>query len=544
MSKKIRTRFAPSPTGMLHVGGLRTALYNYLFAKHNNGDFILRVEDTDMKRTIKSSVGNIVKILNLTGLKYDEGVFIDNDGKIAQKGDFKPYLQSERLDIYEKYIDGLIKNDYAYFCFCSQERLEKTRKEQQAKKMAPMYDGRCRELSNAEIKSLIKKKTPYVIRLKTPKDGFTEFKDLIYGKIKIANETIDNQVLVKSDGYPTYHFASVIDDHLMEISHVIRGEEWLPSTPKHILLYKAFGWKAPKFAHLPLLLNPDKSKLSKRQGDVAVEDYLNKGYLPEALLNFILLLGWNPKTEEEIFSLDEMIKRFDLSGVNKYGAVFNVEKLDWINGMYIREMELGELTKLCVPYLIDAGLIEKIPNAKCQMPNKFQISKFKIQNKSCNSQFAIRNSNEVSGIRYQVSSAGEEINFEYLKKVVALEQERMKKLSEIGELVKFVFVDKLKYDRELLVWKKMSFKEVKNNLELAYNELKKIAEKDFVKDNLEKVLRDLMEQEGIKAGELLWPLRVALTGLRGSPGPFEVGEVLGREKVLGRIREGIEKLKN
>ena len=517
--KKIRTRFAPSPTGYLHVGSLRTALYNYLFAKHNNGDFILRVEDTDKARFVEGSIENLVKILDLIGLKYNEGIFNNNDGKISQKGDFGPYMQSERLEIYKKYIDELIKNDYAYFCFCSQERLNEMRKEQQAQKTAPMYDGRCRGLDKKEIQRLFDKKTPYVVRLKVPKDGFTEFDDLVYGKIKIANKTIDDQVLMKSDGYPTYHLANVVDDHLMEISHIIRGDEWLPSTPKHILLYKAFNWEMPKFAHLPLLLNPDKSKLSKRQGDVSVENYLNKGYLPEALLNFILLLGWNPKTEEEIFSVDEMIKRFDLSGVNKTGAIFNTEKLDWINGMYIREMDLDELTKLCTPYLINTGLIEEITNSKLQITNKSQNSKFKIQN------------------------SGEFIDFEYLKKVIGLEQERMKKLSEIGESVNFIFVDKLEYEKDLLIWKKMSFEEVKNNLGLVYDELEKIDEKDFTKDNLEKVLRNLMEEKNIKTGELLWPLRVTLTGLKGSPGPFEVGEVLEKKKTLDRIRKGIEKLK-
>ncbi len=505
--KKIRTRFAPSPTGVLHVGSLRTALYNYLFARHNDGEFILRIEDTDKARFVDGSIEALVKMLNSTGLKYSEGVFIDNSGRITQRGDLGPYMQSERLNVYKKYIDELIENDYAYFCFCSQERLEEMRKDQQARKIAPMYDGRCKELDKAEVENLLDKKTPYVVRLKTPKEGFTEFKDLIYGKIKIANETIDDQVLIKADGYPTYHFANIVDDHLMEISHVIRGEEWLPSTPKHILLYKAFGWEMPQFAHLPLLLNSDKSKLSKRQGDVAVEDYLNKGYLPEALLNFILLLGWNPKTEEEIFSLDEMIKRFDLSGVNKYGAVFNVKKLDWINGAYIRCIPTEKLTELCMPYLVKAKLIEV-----------------------------------VSSNKYQVLSTGEEIDFNYLEKVVALEQERMKKLSEIGELVRFVFVDKLEYDKDLLIWKKMSSEEVKNNLELVYSELEKADEKNFTKDNLEKVLRDLMEREEIKTGELLWPLRVSLTGLKGSPGPFEVGEVLEKKKVLERIKRGIEKI--
>ena len=512
--KKIRTRFAPSPTGYLHVGSLRTAFYNYLFAKHNNGDFILRIEDTDRSRYVEGSIENLVKILDLMGLEYSEGIFTGNNSKTCQKGDFGPYMQSERLEIYKKYVDELIKNDYAYFCFCSQERLNEMRREQQTQKIAPMYDGKCRGLQKKEIQKLLDNKTPFVIRLKVPKDGFTEFDDLIYGKIKIANRTIDDQVIMKSDGFPTYHLANVVDDHLMEISHTIRGEEWLPSTPKHILLYKAFNWEIPKFAHLPLLLNPDKSKLSKRQGDVSVEDYLNKGYLPEALLNFILLLGWNPKTEEEIFSLDEMIERFDLSGVNKTGAILNTEKLDWVNGSYIRKMDLGELTKLCIPYLVKAKLIKEVLNIKYP-------------------------SNSTG---WQVLSTDEIVDFNYLKKVVGLEQERMKKLSEIGESVKFIFVDKLKYEKDLLIWKKMDLEKVKNNLELIYQELEKIDEKDFKKDNLEKVLRDLMEREGIKTGELLWPLRVALTGLKGSPGPFDIAITLGKEKVLERIQFAINKV--
>ncbi|MCK5475915.1 MAG: glutamate--tRNA ligase [Candidatus Pacebacteria bacterium] len=505
--KKIRTRFAPSPTGYLHVGSLRTALYAYLFAKHNDGDFILRIEDTDRSRYVEGSIENLVKILDSMGLEYSEGVFADKDDNIVQKGDFGPYMQSERLNIYKKYIDELIENDHAYYCFCSQDRLDEMRKEQQSQKVAPMYDRKCRGLDKKEIQKLLNEKTSFVVRQKVPKDGFTEFNDLVYGKIKIANKIIDDQVIMKSDGFPTYHLANVVDDHLMEISHIIRGEEWLPSTPKHILLYKAFGWEAPEFAHLPLLLNPDKSKLSKRQGDVAVEDFLYQGYLSEALLNFVLLLGWNPKTEEEIFSFKEMIKRFDLSGVNKAGSIFNTEKLDWINGMYIREMDLSKLTKLCIPYLTETRLIEEIQN-----------SKFKIQN-----------SNKV-------------VDFEYLKKVVALEQERMKKLSEIGGSVKFIFSDKLEYEKDLLVWKKMTVEKAKNNLELTYQKLEDLDEKDFQAEKLQEVLNDLAIKNDIKRGEILWPLRVALTGLKGSPSPFEIGEVLGKEKVLERVKFGIKKM--
>ncbi len=509
MTQKIRTRYAPSPTGKFHVGGLRTALYNYLFAKHNGGDFILRIEDTDAKRTVSGAMEDTLDILNKMGLEFAE---------TGRDPSLQFYIQSQRLEIYKKYADELIKNKKAYYCFCSPERLKKMREEQQARKEPTRYDGHCRDLKQEEIDKFLKENKPYTVRLKISEEGRTDLTDLIYGKISVENKLLDDQILIKSDGYPTYHLASVVDDHLMEISHIIRGEEWLPSTPKHIILYQAFGWEPPQFAHLPLLLNPDKSKLSKRQGDVAVEDYLEKGYLPEALLNFILLLGWNPKTEEEIFSLDEMIKRFDLSGVNKYGAVFNLEKLDWINGMYIREMDLGKLTSLCVPYLIKAGLIEKITNSKLQITNKIQNSKFKIQN------------------------SGGEVSFDYLKKVVALEQDRIKKLSEIGELVKFIFVDKLDYDKDLLIWKKMSSEEVRKNLELAYRELEKIDEKDFTKNNLEKVLKDLMERKDIKTGKLLWPLRVSLTGMKGSPGPFEVGEVLGKEKVLRRVGEGMRLL--
>ncbi|MBW6440540.1 glutamate--tRNA ligase [Patescibacteria group bacterium] len=508
MSKKIRVRFAPSPTGYLHVGSLRTVLYDYLFAKHNGGDFILRIEDTDKARYVEGSIENLVKILDFMGLEYSEGVFVNQDNKTFQKGDFGPYIQSLRLDIYQKYVDELIKNDYAYYCFCSQERLGKMRKNQRLQKLAPMYDRKCRGLSKDEVQKLLEEKTPYVVRLKVPRKGVTEFEDLIYGKIKIENKTIDDQVLMKSDGFPTYHLASVVDDHLMEISHVTRAEEWLPSTPKHILLYKAFGWEIPQFAHFTLLLNPDKSKLSKRQGDVKVEDYLKKGYLKEALLNFVLLLGWNPKTEEEVFSLSEMIARFDLSGVNKTGAIFNTEKLDWLNGVYIRKMDLSELTKLCVPYLIEAELLE-----------------------------------EVGGSKYQVLSTGEEVDFEYLKKIVALEQERMKKLSEIGESVKFIFSEKLDYEKELLIWKKMTAGDAKNNLQLIFNELSSIEEKDFQSNKLQEILDRLVEKNNLKRGEVLWPLRVALTGLKGSPSPFEVAEVLGKEKVLERIEFALELLK-
>lgn len=503
-SRKVRTRFAPSPTGYVHIGSVRTALYNYLFAKHNGGTFFLRIEDTDRTRLVEDAIEYLLKIFAVLGLDPDEGVILDPDGKTAQRGDFGPYIQSERLSIYEKHVKELLDNDYAYYCFCSQERLQQVRQERQARKLPPMYDGRCRHLPKDEVEARLAAGEPHVIRMRIPESGTTEFDDLIYGHIAVKNELIDDQVLVKSDGFPTYHLAHVVDDHLMRTSHVIRAEEWLPSTPKHILLFRYFGWEAPEYAHLPLLLNPDKSKLSKRQGDVATGSYLDKGYLPEAILNFLLLLGWNPKTEEEIFSLEEMIARFDLSGVNKYGAVFNVEKLDWINGMYIRKMELGKLAELCVPYLEKDGLIGKISDAEFE--NKL---------------------------------TGEKIDLEKLKRIVSLEQERMKKLGEIGDGVRFVFEAQPSYEKELLAWKKMAADDAQKNIRLIYDEFEKLSEEDFRKEKLLEIVNGLKESTGLGTGELMWPLRVSLSGLRNSPGPFEIAEVLGKEKTLRRMEHAM-----
>ncbi|MEK7189941.1 MAG: glutamate--tRNA ligase, partial [Patescibacteria group bacterium] len=344
-------RFAPSPTGFLHVGSLRTALYNFLFARQHNGDFILRLEDTDRARYVAGAAESLLKTLAAAGLDWDEGPMLSD----KEKGKFGPYVQSERMEIYKKYAAELVDKDRAYYCFCPAERLEKLRQTQQANKQPTMYDGLCCGLDRSSVAKNLKENKPHVIRLAVPKEGMTKFKDIIRGEVEFENKLIDDQVLVKSDGFPTYHLANVVDDHLMKITHVIRGDEWLSSTPKHIVLYDAFGWDAPRFAHIPLLLNPDKSKLSKRQGDVAVEDYLKKGYLPEVLINFMALLGWNPGTEQEIFSLSKLIKAFDISKAQKAGAVFNLEKLDWMSGEYIKKMPVGELVKKCLPFLQEAN---------------------------------------------------------------------------------------------------------------------------------------------------------------------------------------------
>jgi len=344
----IRVRFAPSPTGYLHVGGLRTALFNYLFARKNNGSFILRIEDTDRKRYISGAQEDLLKTIKEVGLDYDEGPVIG--------GEYVPYIQSERSDLYRKYAQELIDKGAAYYCFCPEERLEKLRNEAKENNTAVMYDGKCRNLSLEEVQEKLAQNVPHVVRLKIPKEGSTVFYDVVRERVEVDNALVDDQVIMKSDGFPTYHLANVVDDHLMKISHVIRGEEWLISVPKHIFMYESLGWKVPKFVHLPLLLNPDKTKLSKRQGDVAVEDYLAKGYLPEALINFVALLGWHSNDDREFYTLEELIKTFSLKRISKSGAVFDVEKLNWMNGSYLRNLDLDYVAERAKPYFERAGL--------------------------------------------------------------------------------------------------------------------------------------------------------------------------------------------
>ncbi|MFA6254539.1 MAG: glutamate--tRNA ligase [Patescibacteria group bacterium] len=477
MPKKIITRFAPSPTGSLHVGSLRTALYNYLFAKKNQGNFLLRIEDTDQERKVEGASENLKIILKQFGLTWDNK---------------KVMVQSERLKEYQQAAQELIKKEKAYYCFCSKERLDNLRKVQQQKGLPPMYDGCCRDLPAAETKAKLTAKTPYVIRFKIPRTGQTEFTDLIRGQVTFDNKLLDDPIILKSDGFPAYHLASVVDDHDMATTHVFRGEEWLPSTPKHILLYQAFGWQPPEFAHLPLLLNPDRSKLSKRQGDVAVEDFLKKGYLPEALLNFVLLLGWNPGTDQEIFSnLEEMAKAFDLEKVNKSGAVFDTQKLDWLNGQYIRQKPLPELAKLCQPFFAEVGI---------------------------------------------------KADLKSLEKIVATEHERIKKLSDIVPVTEFFFKEPT-YEPKLLIWKKIDKNQTADNLKILKEFLENLAEKKWQKKDLEEEIIGLIKEKGRGVGDMLWPMRVALSGRQASPGPFEIAEVLGKTESLKRIQKAIDLLK-
>ena len=497
MPTNVRVRFAPSPTGWLHIGSLRAVLFDYLIAKSLNGKLILRIEDTDQKREVAGAVESLISILAWAGIKFDEGP--------QAGGEFGPYIQSQRIEIYKKYAEIILKKGAAYPCFCTLERLNQMREKQQTKKKPPRYDRLCRGLSQTEVKEKIKNGQPFVVRQKMPADGEIEVDDELRGRIKFMAAGLEDQILIKSDGAPTYQFAAVIDDHLMEISHVLRGEEWLSSFPKNILLYQAFGWQAPKFIHLTLTLNKEGGKLSKRQGDVAVEDYKYKGYLPEALLNFCVLQGWHPSASakapkektDEILSLDEMIAYFDYKDMGTSPAIFNIEKLDYFNGYYIRQMSLEKLTKLCLPFMRE--------NLKLTKNTRKQSA-------------------------------------EFMQKVIWLEQERLKKLSEIGELTDFFFNDELNYEVKLLIWKNLSEQQIKENLQVVYDILEKIEDSDWLKENLEREIINYLKTRELKVGDYLWPARVALTGRRASPGPFEVAEVLGKKESLRRINQAVKKL--
>ncbi|QQG42329.1 MAG: glutamate--tRNA ligase [Candidatus Giovannonibacteria bacterium] len=432
MNSKVRTRFAPSPTGFLHVGGLRTALYNYLFAKQNGGKFILRIEDTDRARTVEGAEKNIIETLRIFGLGFDEG----------------PIRQSDNLAKYKKYSKELVAKGAAY-------------------------------------------EDDSAVRFKMPKDGVTVFADIIHGEIQIDNKTQEDFVILKSDGFPTYNLAHLVDDHDMAITHVIRGDEFISSMPKYIALHKAFGWELPQYAHLPLLLDKNRAKLSKREGEVAVHDFLDDGYLKEAVLNFVALLGWHSKTDQEIFSLEELIKEFKLERVQRAGAIFDTTKLDWMNGEYIQKKPLKDLVELSRGFF------------------QFSISNFQFSN-------------------------------EYLKKIIALEQPRLKKLSELPEKTNYFFKEP-EYDATLLKWKNMDNKEIKKSLETS-KEIISNFQFPISKHDIEKIFLERAKKFKDR-GELLWPLRVALTGKKASPGPFEIMEILGKEKSIARVASALNMLK-
>ena len=528
----VRVRFAPSPTGFLHIGSIRSCLYNWLFARKNKGKLILRIEDTDRSRYVPESIPSLLSTLKECEIDWDEGPVLSKNQKfevqnLKFKGNYGPYIQSQRLHIYRNFAQKLVDIGAAYYCFCSKERLEKMRQIQIKKKLPPKYDGHCRKLTPLQVQKKLEAKEPFVIRLKVPweRKKVLKFKDIIRGEIEFDLKSLDDQILLKSDGWPTFHLASVIDDHLMKITHIIRGEEWLSSVPKHLLIYQALGWKPPKMAHLPLLLNPDRSKLSKRQGDVAVEDYLRKGYLPEAILNFVALLGWNPGNDEEIFTIPQLIRQFSLKKVRKSGAIFNLEKLNWMNGYYIRKMKLSDLTRKCIPYLIQSGLIGFIDS---KLKNK-HLTLQQIQ-------VILTNGRQR---KYKIQETGEIVNFKWIESIISLEQERLTRLGEISEKTCFFFKEPV-YKKDLLFWKNINLGQLISNLQLMKKSFSKIPPNQFVKKKLENILLPITEERG--RGEVLWPLRVALTGKKGSPPPIEIAEILGKEKTLKRIESAIQML--
>ena len=482
MTIPVRVRYAPSPTGLPHVGNIRTAFFNWLFARHTGGKFIVRIEDTDVARTVPGATEGILEGLRWLGIDWDEGP--------EKGGQFGPYFQSQRLEIYRKVAQQLVERGKAYYCHCSSERLDQMRAEQTARKQPPGYDRHCRDLGLGTAPGA-------VIRFKTPLEGKTTFHDLIRGGVTFENATLDDFVLLKSDGYPTYHLAALVDDHLMQISHVLRAEEWLSSTPKHLLLYDALGFTPPLFAHMPIILGTDRSKLSKRHGAVSILEYKEQGYLPEAMMNFLALLGWSFDDKTEIFSKDDLIRDFSIERISQTAAIFNKEKLDWMDGMYMRKLSAEEFAHRALPFL-EKGLPPGVKRP---------------------------------------------LDVDYVKKVLPLVQERAKTLGEVATqpLTWFFFTDEIDYAAESLIDKKLDKAKTIEMLDVARVKLDELSA--FDADTLESVLRPLADEIGVKAGQLFGALRVAVTGLTATPPLFQTMEVLGQDTCLKRVDQAIAKLK-
>ena len=479
---KVRTRFAPSPTGRMHVGNLRTALYAYLIAKHEGGDFILRIEDTDQERYVEGALDIIYHTLKETGLVHDEGP--DLDGGVG------PYVQSERQaqGIYLKYAKELVEKGEAYYCFCGKERLESLKQEVAGKEII-VYDKHCLHLSKEEVEAKLAAGVPYVIRQNIPNEGTTSFEDEIYGKIEVPNSELDDMILIKSDGYPTYNFANVVDDHLMGITHVVRGNEYLSSSPKYNRLYAAFGWNVPVYVHCPLITNEEHKKLSKRCGHSSYEDLIEQGFMTEAVVNYVALLGWCPSDNREIFSLEEMVEAFDYHHMNKSPAVFDMGKLRWMNGEYIKAMDFDKFYERALPYLKEA--IHKDLD---------------------------------------------------LKKIASQVKTRIEVFPEIKELIDF-YEEVPEYDTQMYCHKKM-----KTTEETSLNLLKEVlplleAQDDYSNDALFEALVAFGKEHGYKTGYIMWPIRTALSGKQTTPaGATEILEILGKEESIKRIHAAIEKL--
>lgn len=533
---EVRVRIAPAPTGYLHIGLARTALFNCLFAKKNQGSFILRIEDTDIERSNPLFEKDIIENLKWLGIEWSEGPDVG--------GEHGPYRQMQRLESYAKYLERLIAEDKAYYCFCSEEELEAQRQYQLSIGEAPRYSGKCANLSKEETKKRMAEGKPSVIRFRVISKQ-VKFDDLIRGRLEFDSGLIGDIVIAKNLSAPLYNFAVVVDDFEMRVSHVIRGEDHISNTPKQILIQEALGFPRPVYAHLSLILGPDRAKLSKRHGAISISEYRKQGYLPETLVNFIAFLGWNPGTEREIYSMASLVKEFSLERVQKGGAIFNVKRLDFLNGFYIRQKSVGRLTELCLPYLIESDLIKKIEK-NSDNPGRFDKSEPTPVGE-------LKLFEEKTKPEYQIKETAEGISLETLEKIISIYQGRLRKLSEISELIDFFFKDILEYDKNLLKWKssagpEMTDREIKASLDRLEKILSKIKPGGWTKENLEKILMPEAEKFAGDAGRagdrgyLLWPLRIALTGKEASAGPFEIAEILGKEKTLKRIKEAKRKL--
>lgn len=489
--KPVRVRFAPSPTGPMHIGGVRTALFNWLFARHHNGTFILRIEDTDQKRFVEGSLELITNGLRWLGLDWDEGPEVE--------GSHAPYTQSQRLDLYQQWSDWLVEQDKAYPCYCTPERLEHVREQAMKSGGKSGYDRRCRHLSTEERQKLHEETGgEHVIRFKMPLEGQTTIHDIIRGNITFDNEEMNDLVLLKSDGFPTYHLANVVDDHAMEISHILRAEEWISTAPIHQQLYNAFGWDMPAIGHLPVMLNPNgKGKLSKRSAGftedgnkvlVLLNEFEEEGYLPQAVVNFLTNIGWSFGDDREVFTVNETVERFDLNRVNPAGSAFPIHKLDWLNGVYIRELDVETLARLIKPY---------------------------------------------------IEAAGYEVNVEALLAITPHIQERMKTLKEVVEWTEFLWKEEFELcPPEEIIQKKMDADSTVKALQASYDVLASLP--DFKHETQEEPMRALVKELGIKAGQLFGTLRMATTAQQVAPPLFQSMEVLGREETLARIQTAIE----
>lgn len=486
MMSKVRVRFAPSPTGYLHVGGARTALFNWLFARHHEGDFVLRIEDTDLARSTDEATQVILDAMRFLGLDWDEGP--------GKGGDYGPYYQSERLDIYKEYVEKLISIDRAYECFCTPEELEQKRKEQMKQGLATRYDGRCAHLTEEEKAQFRAEGRKPVVRFRAEQEGATDVLDMIRGSVRFENTQIDDFVIYKSDGMPTYNFAVVIDDALMGITHVIRGEDHLSNTPKQIQIYEALGFSVPKFAHIPMILGPDKSLLSKRHGATSVMQFHDEGYLAEAMVNYLSLLGWGYDDSQTIFSKSELIEKFSLERVSKNPAVFDLKKLEWMNGVYIRELSLEEFYDRALPFLQEAGFLPAEPSAAER---------------------------------------------DYVLRILKELQSRVKLVSDVVEMAEYFFIDDYEYN-EKAVRKVLSKPQAADILRFALDAISSAP--DFSEENLKPLFVQGQEKFGVKMGEIIQPIRVAVTGTNVSPGIYEVLELLGQERSRERIQRTLEML--